>query len=151
MMNAFQSGSNADISLQNIEINQSVLNKQNSKQNFTKNSSFMMSGTEEIYGASTQIGNYQADNLSSGLGGSIKQGSNKMAYVLNEPSIDSYSSSQAIPVALGGRNRESGTMANNERKKNNQWMGDDGGKDIDDDDTKVPIPFNVGQIENIHA
>lgn len=111
----------------------------------------MMSATEEIYGASTHIGNNLPDNLSSAIAGSSKNTSSKMAYNFNEPSIDSYSSSHAIPVSTGGRNRESGTMATNERKKNNQWTGEEGIKDIEDEDTKVANPFPIGGSDNIHA
>lgn len=50
------------------------------------------SNTEEIYGASTQIGgNVGGDSQMSGLGSSIKQNSSKIGgYTLNEPSVDSF-------------------------------------------------------------
>lgn len=48
-MNAFQAGSNADISMQNIDMTTGMLKKENSKPNIAKNNGFMLSGNEEVY------------------------------------------------------------------------------------------------------
>lgn len=71
-----------------------MLKGQNSKQNITKNNSLMMnqSATEEMYGASTAVGNFNANgSQTSGIGGSIQKTSSKIAlnFMLNDPSVDS--------------------------------------------------------------
>ena len=115
-MNAFQAGSNADISIQNIDVNTGMLPKQNSKQNFTKNNSFM-TGSEEIYGTQT-----------SGISGSIGATSGKMnltGSAFYQPPLDDHSRDSNT------RNRESGTMGTSEQNVRNI-------------DEEIPISLNVG-------
>lgn len=101
-MNAFTSGSSADISKQNIEVGYNSKNA--NKLNFTNS---MMTGSTEEYGVT-----------SSGIGGSILQASSKLGtnnnFTLNEPSSDSMQPEREAVVMTnnqyGLRNREAGTM-----------------------------------------
>ena len=100
--------------------------------------------SEEIYGVGA------TENMASGISGSIKQTSNKIGH--NEPSIDS-----AKPIARpGARNRESGTMGTSPQNidEKAEFVGWGEGnsnnknalRDIEDEETKVPIPMNFNML-----
>ena len=126
-MNAFQAGSNADISIQNIDVNTGMLPKQNSKQNFTKNNSFM-TGSEEIYGTQT-----------SGISGSIGQASGKMnltGSAFYQPPLEENSRDSNT------RNRESGTMGTSPNVPKEQHHE----QNVRNIDEEIPISLNAGMI-----
>ena len=140
MMNAFSAGSNADISTQNIDMATGMLNKQSSKPSLPQNNGFMMSPSEEIYGNSTAAGTSKPafdSSREAGIVGSIKQTSSKMTapLLLNQPSADSFAQ---IEEKRNNRNREI--------EEADDWDAPDEIRDIEDDDTKVPIPMSHAML-----